>query len=165
MSSLQLNISSLAKTLVLQCIEKKVTFGTAESCTGGLISAFITDIAGASAVFYGGIVSYDNSIKEKLLGVHAETLREKGAVSSETALEMSAGAVRALGVDLAVSVTGIAGPGGGTDKKPVGLVYISVASQRGLSVTDNHFSGDRESVRLQTVQKALSLLLAEAEQL
>ena len=165
MSSLQLNISALAKTLVLQCIEKKVTFGTAESCTGGLISAFITDIAGASAVFYGGIVSYDNSIKEKLLGVHAETLREKGAVSSETALEMSAGAVRALGVDLAVSVTGIAGPGGGTDKKPVGLVYISVASQRGLSVTENHFSGDRESVRLQTVQKALSLLLAEAEQL
>ena len=165
MSSLQLNISSLAKTLALQCIEKKVTFGTAESCTGGLISAFITDIAGASAVFYGGIVSYDNSIKEKLLGVHAETLREKGAVSSETALEMSAGAVRALGVDLAVSVTGIAGPGGGTDKKPVGLVYISVASQRGLSVTENHFSGDRESVRLQTVQKALSLLLAEAEQL
>ena len=165
MSSLQLNISSLAKTLVLQCIEKKVTFGTAESCTGGLISAFITDIAGASAVFYGGIVSYDNSIKEKLLGVHAETLREKGAVSSETALEMSAGAVRALGVDLAVSVTGIAGPGGGSDKKPVGLVYISVASQRGLSVTENHFSGDRESVRLQTVQKALSLLLAEAEQL
>ena len=165
MSSLQLNISSLAKTLVLQCIEKKVTFGTAESCTGGLISAFITNIAGASAVFYGGIVSYDNSIKEKLLGVRTETLRTKGAVSPETALEMSEGAVRALGVDFAVSVTGIAGPGGGTDKKPVGLVYISVASQRGLSVTENHFSGDRESVRLQTVQKALSLLLAEAEQL
>ena len=165
MSSLQLNISSLAKTLVLQCIEKKVTFGTAESCTGGLISAFITNIAGASAVFYGGIVSYDNSIKEKLLGVRTETLRTKGAVSPETALEMSEGAVRALGVDFAVSVTGIAGPGGGTDKKPVGLVYISVASQRGSSVTENHFSGDRESVRLQTVQKALTLLLAEAEQL
>ena len=78
---------------------------------------------------------------------------------------MSAGALRALGVDLAVSVTGIAGPGGGTDKKPVGLVYISVASQRGSVVTENHFSGDRESVRLQTVQRALSLLLAEAEQL
>ena len=165
MSSLQLNISSLAKTLVSQCIEKKVTFGTAESCTGGLISAFVTDIAGASAVFYGGIVSYDNSIKEKLLGVRAETLRAKGAVSPETATEMSAGALRALGVDLAVSVTGIAGPGGGTDKKPVGLVYISVASQRGSSVTENHFFGDRESVRLQTVQRALSLLLAEAEQL
>jgi nicotinamide-nucleotide amidase len=139
MSSLQLNISSLAKTLVSQCIEKKVTFGTAESCTGGLISAFVTDIAGASAVFYGGIVSYDNSIKEKFLGVRAETLKAKGAVSPETALEMSAGALRALGVDLAVSVTGIAGPGGGTDKKPVGLVYISVASQRGSAVTENHF--------------------------
>ena len=165
MSSLQLNITSLAKTLVSTCLEKNVTFGTAESWTGGLISAFVTDIAGASAVFFGGIVSYDNSVKERLLGVRAETLARKGAVSPETALEMSEGAVRALGVDLAVSVTGIAGPGGGTDKKPVGLVYISVASQRGSSVTENHFSGDRESVRLQTVQKALTLLLAEAEQL
>ncbi len=165
MSSLQLNISSLAKKTVSVCIEKNVTFGTAESCTGGLISAFVTDVAGASAVFFGSIVSYDNSIKEKLLGVHAKTLAEKGAVSPETAMEMSQGALCALGVDLAVSVTGIAGPGGGTAKKPVGLVYISVASKKGSLVTENHFSGDRETVRLQTAERALSLLLNEAERL
>ena len=146
-------------------MEKKATFGTAESCTGGLISAFVTDVAGASAVFFGGIVSYDNSIKEGLLGVRAKTLAEKGAVSPETASEMSQGARRALGVDLAVAVTGIAGPGGGTDKKPVGLVYISVTSPAGTLVTENHFSGDREAVRLQTAEKALSLLIAEAQRL
>ena len=159
MPSLQLNISILAKETVSECIEKKVTFGTAESCTGGLISASVTDVAGASAVFFGGIVSYDNSVKEKLLGVPTQTLAEKGAVSPETAGAMSSGARRALGVDYAVAVTGIAGPGGGTPDKPVGLVYISVASANGVTVTENHFSGDREAVRLQTVEKALTLLL------
>ena len=159
MPSLQLNISTLAKETVSECIEKKVTFGTAESCTGGLISASVTDVAGASAVFFGGIVSYDNSVKEKLLSVPAQMLAEKGAVSPETAGAMSAGARRALGVDYAVAVTGIAGPGGGTPTKPVGLVYISVASESGITVTENHFSGDREAVRLQTVEKALMLLL------
>lgn len=165
MSSLQLNISSLAKALISTCLEKNVTFGTAESCTGGLISAFVTDIAGASAVFFGSIVSYDNQVKEKLLGVRPETLTEHGAVSPETALEMSAGALRALGVDLAVSVTGIAGPGGGTVKKPVGLVYISVTSKKGSFVTENHFSGNRESIRLQTAEEALTLLLHEASRI
>ena len=158
MSSLQLNVSSLAKSLVSLCLDKKVTFGTAESCTGGLIAASVTDVAGASAVFFGGIVSYDNSVKEKLLGVPAQTLEQKGAVSPETAEAMSTGAVRALGVDYAVAVTGIAGPGGATPGKPVGLVYISVASEKGVLVTENHFPGDREAVRLQTVEKALTLL-------
>ena len=159
MPSLQLNVSTLAKETVSECIEKKATFGTAESCTGGLISASVTDVAGASAVFFGGIVSYDNSIKEKLLGVPAQILAEKGAVSPETAGAMSAGARRALGVDYAVAVTGIAGPGGGTPSKPVGLVYVSVASENDVTVTENHFSGDREAVRLQTVEKSLTLLL------
>ena len=160
MPSLQLNVSTLAKETVSECIEKKATFGTAESCTGGLISASVTNVAGASAVFFGGIVSYDNSVKEKLLGVPAQTLAEKGAVSPETARAMSAGARLALGVDYAVAVTGFAGPSGGsTPDKPVGLVYVSVASENGVTVTENHFSGDRESVRLQTVEKALMLLL------
>jgi PncC family amidohydrolase len=163
MPSLQLNISSLAKKIVSISAEKQVTFGTAESCTGGLISAFVTDIAGASAVFFGGIVSYDNSIKENLLGVRAQTLVEKGAVSPETAQEMSLGALRALQVDYAVAVTGIAGPSGGTAQKPVGLVYISTASQNEVIVTENHFSGTREEIRLQTVEKALSLLIAAIE--
>ena len=149
--------------MVSLSIEKNITFGTAESCTGGLISASVTDIAGASAVFFGGIVSYDNSVKENLLGVRAQTLAEKGAVSPETAGEMSLGALKALRVDYAVSVTGIAGPGGGTPEKPVGLVYISAASKNGVIVTENHFSGDREAVRLQTVEKALSLLILAVE--
>ena len=161
MSSLQLNIQNQAQALVSLSIEKNITFGTAESCTGGLISAYVTDIPGASAVFFGGVVSYDNSIKAGVLGVQNETLSAHGAVSEETAGEMSLGARRLLGVDFAVSVTGIAGPGGGTDAKPVGLVYISVASPDGCIVTKNLFSGNREEVRLQTVSKALLILTEE----
>ena len=147
--------------MVSFCIEKHFTFGTAESCTGGLISASVTDVPGASAAFFGGVVSYDNSIKAGVLGVRNETLSVHGAVSEETAREMSCGARRVLGVDFAVSVTGIAGPGGGTKEKPVGLVYISVASPKGCSVTKNLFQGTREEVRLQTVEKALLLLTEE----
>ena len=160
MPSLQL-IQTLAKESVSLCLKKHLTFGTAESCTGGLIAASVTDIPGASAAFFGGVVSYDNSVKHGLLGVKTETLEMFGAVSEETAKEMSSGALHALGVDFAVAVTGIAGPGGGTPTKPVGLVYISVASENGVIVTENHFSGDREAVRLQTVEKALSLLNGE----
>ena len=147
--------------MVSLSIEQNITFGTAESCTGGLISASVTDVPGASAVFFGGVVSYDNSIKAGVLGVKKETLAAHGAVSEETAGEMSVGARRLLGVDFAVSVTGIAGPSGGTQEKPVGLVYISVASPRGCIVSKNLFSGNREEVRLQTVSTALVLLTEE----
>ncbi len=160
-----LRSSSLAERLVTLAREKNVTFGTAESCTGGLISAAVTDISGASAVFYGGIVSYDNSIKRNLLGVKEETLSTVGAVSAETAMQMSEGAVRALAVDFAVSVTGIAGPGGGTPTKPVGLVYISTASKNGtITVKEHHFDGDREEVRHKTVEAALTMLISAIEQ-
>ena len=161
MPSLQLNIQALAQSLVSLCIEKHLTFGTAESCTGGLISASVTDVPGVSAAFFGGVVSYDNSVKAGVLGVKNETLSAYGAVSAETAQEMSCGARRLLGVDFAVSVTGIAGPGGGTKEKPVGLVYISVASPKECAVTKNLFKGTREEVRLQTVEKALLLLTEE----
>ena len=158
MPSLQLNIQTLAKESVSLALEKHLTFGTAESCTGGLIAASITDISGASAAFFGGVVSYDNSVKHALLGVRTETLASFGAVSKETAEEMAKGALTALGVDISVAVTGIAGPTGGTPTKPVGLVYIASASKKGVTVTENHFEGDREAVRLQTVEKALLLL-------
>ena len=158
-----LNLSALAKKSVTLCLEKHVTFGTAESCTGGLISASVTDIPGASASFFGGVVSYDNSVKHGILGVKNETLERFGAVSEETAREMANGALRVLGVDFSVAVTGIAGPGGGTPKKPVGLVYIAAASEKGVTVTENHFDGDREAVRLQTAQKALSLLIEKVK--
>ena len=155
----------LAEKLVTLAREKNITFGTAESCTGGLISAAVTDISGASAVFWGGIVSYDNRVKENLLGVEHETLVALGAVSAKTAEQMALGAVRALSVDFAVSVTGIAGPGGGTPEKPVGLVYIAVASTKGvITVKENHFKGEREEVRRQTVETALSMLISAIEE-
>ena len=155
----------LAEKLVTLAREKNITFGTAESCTGGLISAAVTDISGASAVFWGGIVSYDNRVKEHLLGVEHETLVTLGAVSAKTAEQMAVGAVRALSVDFAVSVTGIAGPGGGTPEKPVGLVYIAVASTKGvITVNVNHFKGEREEVRRQTVETALSMLISAIEE-
>ena len=156
---------TLAEKLVTLAREKNITFGTAESCTGGLISAAVTDISGASAVFWGGIVSYDNRVKENLLGVEHETLVTLGAVSAKTAEQMAVGAVRALSVDFAVSVTGIAGPGGGTPEKPVGLVYIAVASTKGvITVKENHFKGEREEVRRQTVETALSMLISAIEE-
>ena len=160
-----LSVNALAEALVSLSREKNVTFGTAESCTGGLISAAVTGVSGASAVFYGGIVSYDNSVKAGLLGVREETLASVGAVSPKTAIEMSTGAIKALSVDFAVSVTGIAGPGGGTPTKPVGLVYISTASKNGaITVKENLFKGDREEVRRQTVETALTMLISAIEQ-
>lgn len=134
-------------------------FCTAESCTGGQISKTVTDLAGVSAVFFGGVVSYANEIKEKLLGVRHKTLEKYGAVSEQTAAEMAAGAVRALGADFSVAVTGIAGPDGGSEEKPVGLVYIACADKNGnVKVTKNLFSGDRKAVRDQTTKTALQML-------
>lgn len=134
-------------------------FCTAESCTGGQISKTVTDLAGVSAVFFGGVVSYAIEIKEKLLGVRHKTLEKYGAVSEQTAAEMAAGAVRALGADFSVAVTGIAGPDGGSEEKPVGLVYIACADKNGnVKVTKNLFSGDRKAVRDQTTKTALQML-------
>ncbi len=134
-------------------------FCTAESCTGGQISKTVTDLAGVSAVFFGGVVSYANEIKEKLLGVRHKTLEKYGAVSEQTAAEMATGAVRALGADFSVAVTGIAGPDGGSEEKSVGLVYIACADKNGnVKVTKNLFSGDRKAVRDQTTKTALQML-------
>ena len=134
-------------------------FCTAESCTGGQISKTVTDLAGVSAVFFGGVVSYANEIKEKLLGVRHKTLEKYGAVSEQTAAEMATGAVRALGADFSVAVTGIAGPDGGSEEKPVGLVYNACANKNGnVKVTKNLFSGDRKAVRDQTTKTALQML-------
>ena len=134
-------------------------FCTAESCTGGQIAKTVTDLAGVSSVFFGGVVSYANEIKEKLLGVRRETLEKFGAVSEQTAAEMAAGAVSALDVDFSVAVTGIAGPDGGSEKKPVGLVYIACADKKGnVTAAKNLFSGDRKSVRDKTTETALQML-------
>ena len=134
---------------------------TAESCTGGAIAAALTDIAGSSDVFERGFVVYSNEAKNELLGVPAALIARHGAVSEEVAAAMAEGALAHSRADAVVSVTGIAGPGGGTATKPVGLVYIGSA-RRGLppAVERHVFAGDRAAVRAATVKRALELLLA-----
>lgn len=124
-----IDIGTLQNALVEKLKEKKLTIATAESCTGGLVSKRITEIPGASAVFGCGVCAYANEIKKKVLGVSHETLEKYGAVSEQTALEMAKGVRRLSGADIGISTTGIAGPDGGTDKKPVGLVYVGVDSE------------------------------------
>ena len=151
-----------AEKLVKALIEKKLTCATAESCTGGGVGYAITGVAGSSAVFWGGIISYDNSVKHRVLGVPEEVLATKGAVSPECATAMAEGARRLLKTDLAVSLTGIAGPGGGSAEKPVGLVWFGLASKSGIITEKKVFPGDREAVRTAAIEHALQLLLAGA---
>jgi nicotinamide-nucleotide amidase len=131
---------------------------TAESCTGGLVGARLTEVPGASDAYVGGIVAYSDDVKRAQLAVRAETLQEHGAVSAETAAEMATGARRALAADVAVAVTGVAGPGGGTPDKPVGLVYITVSSPDGVSTEKLHIGGDRHAVREGATDAALRLV-------
>lgn len=151
-------MDNLSHQIVERMVACGATFATAESCTGGLISASITAVPGASKVFAGAVVVYSNELKTRLLGVTRATLDVHGAVSEQVAREMAAGAVKRLGVDLAVSVTGIAGPDGGTLDKPVGLVYLGVAGPRGVTAVRRQFHGNRDAVRAQSVQAALELL-------
>jgi nicotinamide-nucleotide amidase len=133
---------------------------TAESCTGGLIAALFTEIAGSSDVYERGFVTYSNSAKVGLLNVDYETVRQYGAVSTEVAVAMAEGARRASAADAAVAVTGIAGPGGGSETKPVGLVYIGVVAPGKPAVAHEFRFGDigRSNVRMKTVAEALSLI-------
>ncbi|EPY5259305.1 nicotinamide-nucleotide amidase [Klebsiella variicola] len=135
------------------------TVTTAESCTGGWIAKAITDIAGSSAWFERGFVTYSNEAKSQMIGVSEATLRENGAVSEPVVVEMAIGALRAARADYAISVSGVAGPDGGSDEKPVGTVWFGVASVNGQGVTRREcFAGDREAVRRQATAYALNLL-------
>ena len=151
-----------AEKLVETLTGKACTCATAESCTGGGVGHAITGVAGSSAVFMGGVISYDNAVKRDVLGVPEEVLSTKGAVSAECAKAMAEGARRLLKTDLAVSVTGVAGPGGGSAEKPVGLVWFGLASKTGAITEKKTFPGDREAVRTAAIEHALGLLLAEA---
>ena len=147
-----------AEKLVRLLTERKMTCATAESCTGGGAGYTITAVPGASCVFMGGVISYDNSAKRNILGVPEETLSEHGAVSSECAEAMAEGARRILKADLAVSITGIAGPGGGSAEKPVGLVWFGLSSESGVKSSKRIFSGDRDAVRTAAIEYAIELL-------
>jgi len=145
--------------LISYLSEFHLTLALAESCTGGLIAERITNIPGASACFKGGVVCYANTVKHDLLGVSQAVLEVEGAVSQTCAQAMAEGARRSLQSDVALSVTGIAGPGGGTLAKPVGLVFIGVATSKAVSAQKFLFSGDRASIRQQAADAALKLLL------
>jgi nicotinamide-nucleotide amidase len=148
----------------MMCRARGVTLATAESCTGGLIAAAITAIPGSSAVLDRGFVTYSNAAKTELLGVPAGLIDSIGAVSEAVALRMAIGAKQRARVDIAVSVTGIAGPDGGTPEKPVGTVWFGLANRHGDSFTRHKiFSGDRAAVRAASVTYALTLLLGATE--
>ncbi len=132
---------------------------TAESCSGGLVGHLLTEVAGSSGYYQGGVIAYDNAVKRALLGVSPATLERAGAVSEACAREMAEGARRLLGTEVAIATTGIAGPGGGSPDKPVGLVYIAVAAPGGTRCERHLFGGDRSTIKGATARHALELLL------
>jgi nicotinamide-nucleotide amidase len=157
-------ILRLAEHVLGLCRARHWHVATAESCTGGLVAAALTAIPGSSDVVERGFVTYSNVAKSELLGLPPATLARFGAVSAETATAMAKGALVRAGVDLAVSITGVAGPGGGSTEKPVGLVYLGVARQGARCRSERHvFAGDRTAIRDAALRRALELLAAEAQ--
>ena len=150
--SLEIQVGQLLQSRGLKLV-------LAESCTGGLLGSRITDVPGSSEYFLGGVVAYAYEAKANLLGVSWETLNTKGAVSRETVLEMARGIRNLLKADIAVSVTGIAGPGGGTPEKPVGTTWIGLVAEDGEWAKIYPFTGDREANKISAVEAALNLLL------
>lgn len=144
--------------------ERNIKIATAESCTGGLIGHTLTNIPGSSDYYEGGIISYSNALKAKLLGVREKTLVVHGAVSEQTAHEMAEGMRRRANVDIGIATTGIAGPGGGTPEKPVGLVYIATSTEKGTKVENHLFHGSRVENKEHTCNAALMMLLTHLEE-
>jgi PncC family amidohydrolase len=144
--------------------ERKLTLAVAESCTGGLLGHRITNVAGSSGYFAGGIVAYSYEAKERLLSVHHDTLYEHGAVSAETALEMALGARKAMGTDVGLGITGIAGPGGGLPGKPVGLAYIALSARSTERVERFVWDSDRQGNKARSADAALMMLKEFLEQ-
>jgi PncC family amidohydrolase len=152
-------LSQLVERLQASCLERGVSVATAESCTGGLVAKLITDLAGSSGYFRGGVVSYADEAKTRLLGVPEDQLAAHGAVSAQVARSMASGALSRTGADLAVAVTGVAGPGGGSPAKPVGLSYVAVATAEGVEVRRFVWAGDRAANREASARAAVELLL------
>lgn len=156
-------LEELAASVVAACLRGGFTVATAESCTGGLVADAITDVPGSSGCFRGGVVAYSDTLKATLLRVPEETLSSHGAVSAQVARAMAFGARERLGVELAVAITGIAGPGGGSSSKPVGLTYVAVAGPAGIEVEKHVWSGDRLANKSASADAALRLLLSALE--
>lgn len=158
------DVDSLEQVVVQEMTARGLTLATAESCTGGLMGKRITDVPGASACYLGGVVSYQNEVKENLLGVRHETLITKGAVSEDTACQMAEGVRKALGADIGISTTGVAGPGGGTPEKPVGLIYVGISTKdRTWAVRILRPRQSRESLRRLASSTAFDLVRRHLE--
>jgi len=158
-----MKLNHLAEETLEVCRNANLTIATAESCTGGMIAAALTAIAGSSDVVDRGFITYSNQAKQDLLDVSEETLIKHGAVSENTVEQMAEGGRAAASTDLCVAVTGIAGPGGGSSQKPVGLVYMACAKKDSAVIIERHvFEGTREDVRFQTTKRALELLKIQA---
>lgn len=155
------SLTARAEQLLAACRSNKIKIATAESCTGGLIAGCLTAVAGSSDVVERGFVTYSNEAKAEMLGVPAELILRVGAVSEEVSRAMAEGALEHSRAQLAVAVTGVAGPGGGTAEKPVGLVHLSCARKSGTTQHERHvYEGDRDAVRRATVETALDMALA-----
>ncbi len=153
-------MSADATALITHLTETGKTLCTVESCTGGLLFSDLTAVPGASAVLDRGFITYSNQAKQEMVGVGSQTLARFGAVSEQTAAEMASGGRQTAGTDLSVALTGIAGPGGGTAEKPVGLVWISVCDKHGRQITkEHHFAGERQQIREEACSAALNLLM------
>ena len=161
-SMFPLEINSKASSILKVCKQKGVTIITAESCTGGLIAGCLTEIPGSSSVIEGGFVTYSNRAKVSMLSVKLEQLDQYGAVSEEVARSMAEGALGSSKADIAVACTGVAGPGGATNTKPVGLVHLSCALRKHPTLHKRfNFSGERSTIRLATVKAAFELIEAQ----
>jgi PncC family amidohydrolase len=154
---------ALAERLQAVCIERGITVALAESCTGGLVAETITAVSGSSGYFLGAVVSYSNAAKGALLGVPQAMLDAFGAVSAEVAESMATGARARFGADMTASITGVAGPDGGTASKPVGLVYIAVSGSAGTEARRSQFAGDRGAIRESAARAALEWLTEHAQ--
>ncbi len=148
----------LEEKIIARLVEQGRTLALAESCTGGLVGHRLTQVPGSSAAFLGGVIAYHNAVKERLLGVPAEVLAREGAVSEATALAMADGVRRLLGADVAVAVTGVAGPSGGTPDKPVGLTYVALAAPEASACERHVWHGEREANKESSTDAALGLL-------
>ena len=157
--------TSRTEILAYILTEKGLKLSLAESCTGGLIGSQITDISGSSAFFLGSAVTYSNESKERLIGVSHQSLAENGAVSETVAKEMAEGTLEAYGSDIAGSVTGIAGPNGGTPEKPVGTVWMAVTDGKRTIAFENHFTGSRKEIRKRTAEVLIDRLIEFAEEM
>lgn len=157
--------SGAARAIYDLLTQSEMTLGTAESCTGGLVSYRITSVSGSSEYFLGGVVAYSNEMKQQTLGVSVDTLQTVGAVSAECAREMAEGVRSVTGATIGVSTTGIAGPGGATARKPVGLIYIACASPRGTRVFEGVWNGDRARNMEDAANHALQMVIEEATSL